>query len=251
MSMEVLAWRLVNQKDSFMADASILEGQRGWEGLPRDPLHPFYLTFCFACSSKAKPNQVKIHITEKQKCKVDRRQRVLSTLLQEFIRNYGGVVCFSCRAFFRRVYQVSGYMEGRAAMKVTDYSPLFVTPVFQKSSAPRLTCKMGGGCNVVIQHRRKCQKCRLDRCLATGMNRAAILTSEQKQQRFRKMLQKRQQRGPDTGLPDSQLTILKRSLTHSNCRAPWTFCGPGEAETDVLERSSGRFHWAPFSEAER
>lgn len=67
-------------------------------------------------------------------------------------------------------------------------------------------------------NRRKCQKCRLDRCKFAGMSEVAILTEEQKKKRFRKMLQRREREqqgsssqtsgaapdpGPDTR-PESQ-----------------------------------------------
>ena len=43
---------------------------------PCDPNDPFYKRVCFVCSEEAKPNQ-------------------------EHLRNYGAIVCLSCRAFFR------------------------------------------------------------------------------------------------------------------------------------------------------
>ena len=45
---------------------------------------------------------------------------------------------------------------------------------------------------MTTKNRRKCQKCRLDRCRFSGMSQAAILTEEQKKKRFRKMLQRRE-----------------------------------------------------------
>ena len=50
--------------------------------LPRDPKDSFYLTTCFVCQDEAKMGHV-------------------------HIRHYGGVVCFSCRQFFRRAHQQS------------------------------------------------------------------------------------------------------------------------------------------------
>ena len=122
------------------------------EQLPTDPNDSFYLTNCFACKAVAKPDQ-------------------------EYIRNYGGVVCFSCRAFFRRAYQ--------------------------NQTVGAFVCKSGGRCVVSRKNRRKCQKCRLDRCLEAGMSHLAILTDEQKKRRFRKMLMRRERQMQEGG-PDQQ-----------------------------------------------
>lgn len=48
--------------------------------------------------------------------------------------HYGGLSCYSCRAFFRRAHQGS---------KTVGF-----------------TCKSGGNCEVNVKTRRKCQKCR-------------------------------------------------------------------------------------------
>jgi hypothetical protein len=57
--------------------------------------------------------------------------------------HYGGVACFSCRAFFRRAHQ--------------------------KTRDPKFVCKKGGNCEVTVKNRRKCQKCRYDLCVNAGM----------------------------------------------------------------------------------
>jgi hypothetical protein len=94
---------------------------------------------------------------------------VCSTVSDNFYLNYGAAVCFSCRAFFRRVNSID--VEGR--------------------TAPRpLICKVGGGCEVSVDNR-KCRKCRYDRCLTAGMNPDAVLDVKGKKVRFRKMLKKK------------------------------------------------------------
>ena len=65
--------------------------------LRSDPKDEFWLTTCFVCGNKAKDGE-------------------------KHIRNYGGVVCFSCRQFFRRAHQ--------------------------KSTAPKFNCKNDGDCNM-------------------------------------------------------------------------------------------------------
>lgn len=108
--------------------------------LPPDPTHEIYLKTCFVCQELAKPGQ-------------------------EHIRNYGGIVCFSCRQFFRRAHQ--------------------------KTKEPTFHCTFGGNCLITVKSRRRCQKCRYDRCLFAGMVPAAVLTDEEKTVRFRKFQQKK------------------------------------------------------------
>ncbi len=50
-------------------------------GPPVNPRANYYLVVCYVCQEMAKPNQ-------------------------EHSLHYGGIVCFSCRAFFRRAHQV-------------------------------------------------------------------------------------------------------------------------------------------------
>jgi hypothetical protein len=104
-----------------------------------DPNDPLYLKFCFVCKEEAPPDK-------------------------EHFKNYGGIVCLSCRAFFRRVHQ---------SCKARD-----------------LKCKFGGNCIVTKPTRRRCQKCRHSLCLKAGMNPDAVMTEEQKQIRFRKLISK-------------------------------------------------------------
>ena len=79
--------------------------------------------------------------------------------------HYGGVACFSCRAFFRRAHQ--------------------------KTKVPTFKCKNDNKCLVTLKTRRKCQKCRYDLCLKEGMKPEAVLTDDQKKIRFRNSLQKK------------------------------------------------------------
>jgi hypothetical protein len=47
---------------------------------PDDPRNERYLTICYVCQEESKAGQ-------------------------EHLRNYGGIVCYSCRAFWRRSHQ--------------------------------------------------------------------------------------------------------------------------------------------------
>jgi len=74
--------------------------------------------------------------------------------------HYGGICCYSCKAFFRRAVQ-SG-----------------------KDKAYR--CKRSGDCQVSVASRRSCQKCRFLKCIAVGMTAAWVLSEEQCTIRFGK-----------------------------------------------------------------
>lgn len=79
--------------------------------------------------------------------------------------HYGGRVCFSCRAFFRRSHE--------------------------KTATPSFKCKKDNTCKITLKTRRKCQKCRYLLCLKAGMKPDAVLTQDQKKVRFRKAIQKK------------------------------------------------------------
>jgi len=105
---------------------------------PRDKR---YLKICFVCNDLAKPGT-------------------------EHLRNYGGIVCYSCRAFWRRCHN--------------------------KRKTPKFICKENDSCTIDVVTRRRCQKCRYERCVIAGMNADAVLDNDQKKVRFRKLLMKRQ-----------------------------------------------------------
>ena len=79
--------------------------------------------------------------------------------------HYGGICCYSCKAFFRRAVQ-----NGKDA----SYK-----------------CKAGSECEVSQQTRRGCQKCRFEKCLRVGMTASWVLSEEQCQIRFGKGKTKR------------------------------------------------------------
>ena len=75
--------------------------------------------------------------------------------------HYGGICCYSCKAFFRRAVQ-SG--------KDKSYK-----------------CKRGDGrCEVSVNTRRGCQRCRFEKCLSVGMTCSWVLSDEQCEIRFGK-----------------------------------------------------------------
>lgn len=109
-------------------------------GNPRDPK---YLRVCFVCTEEAKEGK-------------------------DHLKNYGGIVCFSCRAFWRRSHQ--------------------------KTRSPMFNCKTDNNCVITTANRRQCQHCRYKRCLAAGMRPEAVLDEKQKRYHFRKLLQRQEKR---------------------------------------------------------
>ena len=91
--------------------------------------------------------------------------------------HYGGLSCYSCRAFFRRAHQNSG----------------------KAPSGPKFTCKSNGMCEINVKTRRKCQKCRYNKCIMAGMKPELVLSQEEKEVRFRKHLQKKTGHHPTGG----------------------------------------------------
>ena len=71
--------------------------------------------------------------------------------------HYGGVSCYSCRAFFRRTTQ-------REELK---------------------KCKFDGDCSMDHHERKSCRPCRYDRCLRAGMRPDLVLDEDEKKKRFK------------------------------------------------------------------
>ena len=92
--------------------------------------------------------------------------------------HYGGVSCYSCRAFFRRAHQ--------------------------NTKDPGFKCKKEGKCEVTVKTRRKCQKCRYDLCLKVGMDPNLVLSEDQKKVRFRNYLKKKAGSGDQANPNDGE-----------------------------------------------
>jgi len=71
--------------------------------------------------------------------------------------HYGGVSCYSCRSFFRRITKA----------RPTDYG-----------------CMRSGDCDITEYRRRNCIHCRYAQCLKVGMKPSAVLTEDMKKHRF-------------------------------------------------------------------
>ena len=72
--------------------------------------------------------------------------------------HYGGICCFSCKAFFRRT--VRG------------------------NSLPKLICKKNQSCDFSLVDRSSCRKCRYKKCLEIGMNPKKVLIDDKERKKF-------------------------------------------------------------------
>jgi len=131
-----------------------------------NPKDPRFLKECFVCTDNAKEGK-------------------------DHLKNYGGIVCFSCRAFWRRSHQ--------------------------KTRTPMFSCKSGNNCVITIANRRQCQHCRYKRCLAAGMRPEAVMDEKQKRFHFRKLLQRQDKKlAKNKHLSGKMVRSLGNDLTLSN-----------------------------------
>ena len=80
--------------------------------------------------------------------------------------HYGGIACFSCRAFFRR-----------SVPKARSY-----------------VCTNSQPCTITVNTRKNCQKCRFEKCVVTGMKASWVLSDEERLTRLEKKRQNRESR---------------------------------------------------------
>lgn len=104
--------------------------------------------------------------------------------------HYGGICCYSCKAFFRRAVQ-----SGKDKM---------------------YKCKRDSDCEVSVNTRRGCQKCRLEKCRSIGMTASWVLSDEQCEIRFgkgkgakRKMEDQESEQPSSSEPPEKQMTFDK------------------------------------------
>lgn len=131
---------------------------------------------------------------------------------------YGGKVCPSCRAFFRRSVQ-------------SKYYEIFF-------------CKKEEDCVVILKTRKNCQFCRFKKCLEAGMRTTWVLSDEERNRRFNKFnklvpkttkerstkilndryLKSVQTRIPDLYMPftiEEQKTMESIQETWKSCKTMW------------------------------
>ncbi|CAF1257424.1 unnamed protein product [Adineta steineri] len=81
--------------------------------------------------------------------------------------NFDAVSCESCKAFFRR-----------NALRPPG----------------KLKCRGNGHCEVTVEKRKRCKKCRLDKCLSMGMRKEWILSEEEKRRKRSKIQENRRRK---------------------------------------------------------
>ena len=79
--------------------------------------------------------------------------------------HYGGVSCYSCRAFFRRNTQ-------REELPIS---------------------KGEGRCRITYMDRKQCSSCRYTTCIIIGMRPELVLNENEKKRRFKKLLRKKEE----------------------------------------------------------
>ena len=96
-------------------------------------------------------------------------------------QHYGGIACYSCKAFFRR--------------KVST----------QKS----MKCPKSGNCEITKESRKSCKLCRLQKCYQIGMQAEWVMTVEDKLEQEESAKIRRQQRTNET---DNTLTAYQMRM---------------------------------------
>ncbi|CAF0720031.1 unnamed protein product [Rotaria sp. Silwood1] len=96
--------------------------------------------------------------------------------------NFDAISCESCKAFFRR----------NALRPPND-----------------LKCRGNGHCEVTVEKRKRCKKCRLDKCFRMGMRKEWILSEQDKQRKRNKIEQNRRQRQTNVGILGRRRRYIK------------------------------------------
>jgi len=124
---------------------------------------------------KKKPSRKRYDIPKTASC------HVCGDLAAEHL-HYGGIACYSCRAFFRRTVN---------------------------SNRPILECSNDLNCKINKDTRKRCQFCRFEKCKAVGMKTSWVLTEEDKS----KLAMRRSTSSPN-GRPNEPLISIKKEDPH-------------------------------------
>ncbi|CAF1593550.1 unnamed protein product [Rotaria sp. Silwood1] len=111
--------------------------------------------------------------------------------------NYDALSCASCKAFFRRNAH---------------------------QSLEKLSCLTGEGqCSISYEMRRKCQRCRLNRCFTMGMRKDFILSDEEKERRKKRLEENRNISSKRSSTSDSNNSLSSTSISSNSQSFSQTF----------------------------
>jgi len=103
--------------------------------------------------------------------------------------NFDAISCESCKAFFRRT-----------ALRPPE----------------KLKCRGNGHCEVTVEKRKRCKKCRLDKCFRMGMRKEWILSDEEKQRKRCQIEENRRRKRQHEDTEESRRPTVKHLKIESN-----------------------------------
>jgi len=129
--------------------------------------------------------------------------------------HYGGVSCYSCRAFFRRNTQ-------------RDELPV---------------CKVDGACTITYQDRKQCSSCRYGKCISIGMRPELVLTEDEKKRRFKKFLKKKEEEASNIAYSPEPKLSNEDSIYERDVEMPPLEPIESNMKAQVQLSNSGRFNF--------
>ncbi|XP_054155891.1 nuclear hormone receptor HR96-like [Oppia nitens] len=128
--------------------------------------------------------------------------------------HFGAITCESCKSFFRR-----------NALKNAD----------------QFKCFLGGYCQITTDNRKRCKRCRMDKCLAVGMNSSLIYSDEQKEVRKAIVEQNRKRKYQQLMIADNTIDStggLVMDNTNTNTTAITTTTTTIDGQSSIVSSNS-------------
>merc|ERR1712106_1241542 len=139
------------------------------------------------------PTTVRWRITKKLEMNEDAECAVCHQPIPKGRVHYGGVSCYSCRAFFRRNTQ-------------REELPI---------------CKGEGQCSITYMDRKQCSCCRYYKCIRIGMRPELVLNEDDKKIRFKKLLRKKEEDANSNAMSSPELKHSEDDSTYKRlCEMP-------------------------------
>ena len=115
-------------------------------------------------------------------------------LRETYYSHYGAVCCLSCKAFFRRIFR-----EGTR-------------------NPDSLACKKSGTCSLQAGKRKKCRKCRFDKCILIGMSPGLVPNDEESKKYTYKKKSKKKKTSPEVAALQSMLASFTETVLEMQLR---------------------------------